>query len=844
MKAFIRHILRSAESEKGQVAVIIITIAVVTAMIFVAFSMYDVFFNLNMAEYDRVAEGADMLLGDNFGGGGLFSKARLDRILSAEPEGEIKDITYFAKTASILKTDTESKSVLVEATDLEEYISKHQIKYVEIFDENTPSPDIPYLESAGYSSVIIGQNFAKESNIKAGDKVEVYLPTYGMYTTLIVRAIALNEGIFGSTADMNILVDFDAVGNQGQVNAVYINFTDEALFEKYEALFETYFPSVECKEGNSYSEVVGIVTNNTLLFSIALIFLVATLMLILFTAYLIVSRNRMSEMIIFKSAGATPTQVALIMLGEVLFYSLVGGAVGLMLGRVVMGIVSSALLPMAPHAVTYPVWKFIVSYVISVVVSILSTLVPVIQVSKKTVRELSSNGFKISKEVKPLTLIISSVIVVGIAIAYAFLSGIALLVLSVALIIAIAFWIYCAIHFVTKLIGIALKKITKGGAMYLSGISVTRSSSMQTVTTLIAVVITFSFLITQLVGIVKDATIPFRERYQADYVVLAQNGLELSEFDVIKGTALNIDGIDGAGWFSTVDYFLPDGENDFTVYGVNDYWTLVHCTEGLDSGTEARWAQAENPIVLNQNIVMMLGNVKIGDKVTFSPIDEDYKTEQHTFTLVGIDKSVSQWDMVAYCNHSFTYRITDRANFLVTADGSQTNETFVELRDAIEEINIPYTFALTYHEWAYAEQESFQGVGPLMTLLQILVWFISLMGVANIAIVTVYDRRAEYRLYKLSGMSQADYLKFSLGEGIVSGLSGGVLGFIAGYAVNMLVPSLGSIIQRYKGFAIMPLELVITFLIGVSAFLALWMLIALVNRKNTIKSINERNLNT
>ena len=78
------------------------------------------------------------------------------------------------------------------------------------------------------------------------------------------------------------------------------------------------------------------------------------------------------------------------------------------------------------------------------------------------------------------------------------------------------------------------------------------------------------------------------------------------------------------------------------------------------------------------------------------------------------------------------------------------------------------------------------------------------MGVANISIVTVYDRRSEFRLYKLSGMSSSDYMKFSIGEGIVAGLSGGVLGFIAGYSVNMLVPGLGSIIQRFKGFNAMP----------------------------------------
>ena len=123
------------------------------------------------------------------------------------------------------------------------------------------------------------------------------------------------------------------------------------------------------------------------------------------------------------------------------------------------------------------------------------------------------------------------------------------------------------------------------------------------------------------------------------------------------------------------------------------------------------------------------------------------------------------------------------------------------------------------------------------------VWTISIMGVGNISIVTVYDRRNEFRLYKLSGMSSSDYMKFAFTEGVVTALSGGILGFLAGYAVNMLVPSLGSIIQRYSAFNPMPWQLLSTFAIGVGAFLVLWTLIALVNRKVKIKSINERNLN-
>ena len=44
------------------------------------------------------------------------------RLPMVKPEGEIKDISYFVKMGSILKTDIDSKSVLIEATDLDEYL--------------------------------------------------------------------------------------------------------------------------------------------------------------------------------------------------------------------------------------------------------------------------------------------------------------------------------------------------------------------------------------------------------------------------------------------------------------------------------------------------------------------------------------------------------------------------------------------------------------------------------------------------------------------------------------------------------------------------------------------------
>ena len=271
MKAFLRHILRSADSSRLQMTVIIVTIAVVTTMIFVAFSLSDIFYNINMAEYDRVADGADILIGNNFSSNTMFSMNRAKAVLSSMPE--VKEVTYFYKTSSVMKTEDKSKTVLIEATDLSDYLTRHPVMFK---DEFTPSDlgegaeNQAYFEElvSNYPAVVIGESFAAENGIEAGDIIEVYLPMHENYISLLVRYIAVNEGIFSSAADVNLLTDFSAVGNIGMITAAYVTLNDPADFESARDYLQAAFPAVEVTEGNNYAEVMGIVRNNTLLLAI------------------------------------------------------------------------------------------------------------------------------------------------------------------------------------------------------------------------------------------------------------------------------------------------------------------------------------------------------------------------------------------------------------------------------------------------------------------------------------------------------------------------------------------------------------------------------------------------
>lgn len=838
MNILIKNTFRSVESNKGQVLVIVVTIMVVTAMVFVALSMFDVFYNINMAEANRVAQDSHMLLGRNHASDEFFSEAR---VRSFVDEKDISTSFYFAKFNTILKTETESITVLLEATDQEYYFSKRPLNYVDVFNGDTEDADLNYQFIGGYSTIIIGESFAKKHNISAGALVEIYIPTYNRYTKMVVEYIAKNEGIFSSPADKNILTDFNSIGNNGQVNAVYFDFNNPDLFEKYETIFEENFPAVNVREGNDKEHVLQIVRNNTTLLTVGLVFLVATLMLILSTSYMIIARNRAAEMIIFKAAGATPFQTSIIMLLEVFFYGTIGGGVGLLLGRAAMGLAAKMLIPLVHTALNYAWWKYVLSFLISIIVSVLSTIVPILSTSKKTIRELTSQSEKVVNKSKITWVIVLSLLLVALGITYSFLRGTTLLIIAPILIIVMILWVYVVLPYAIQLFSSLIGKVSRSGSGHLASISLIRNKAVNTVAMLVSIVTVFSFLVFQVVSLVNTAVIPFRTRYNADFVISSASESTETPYLEVRDQISSIDKLEFVGYFNNVNFVVPGTEDkEWTLYGVDTFETLEHCTSGLEKVTATTWDSIENGIVLSRDMYIRLG-VQIGDDIEISPIAPDFSEEVFIAKVVGIDNTVTEYDRIGYCKVSYIENMTSGATFLITAKpGVDKQMAFIELRRVVEEFENKEFYALTYKEWATGSTDNLAGIGTLLKILQVAVYIVGIMGVLNISIVTAIDRRDEMKLYKVAGMSNADYMKFSLFEGFNVAVAGGLIGFIMSWFVNLIMPTFSSLIDRFTSIKYFPLSLPIIFISSLLLFTVLWLLIARASRGKIHMTFNER----
>lgn len=836
MNIILNHTLRSIKDNRAQIFLIITTIALVTIMIFVALSMTGLFYNININARSRLAENMDISLN-----GELFSKAKVEDYVR-ENDDKIDSANYYLQLAGLVQTEKDTKIVMLEATDFKKMHDKyaHKLKAKQV--ANT---------AFEYPAVWIGEDFAKELNVNAGDTIQVYYQSGTVMEKFSISRIMFNQGFFADTSVNNILVDSKSINTRGMINLAHIRLKDAADYEKVSQGIKEFMKNdaIIIEGAIDYERVEEIVESNTKLLNIALVFIMTIMILILFTSYLVIAKNRLNEMIIFKAAGATPLQTTLIMLSEVLLYGIIGAAIGLAFGRIGMGIITKALIPNFPNAVTYNLWKFVVAFFTGIIVSVISALLPILRISKKSIREMSSGIVKDVKYAKPIIIIVVT-IMLAISLALLLIYHSLILPLTIVLIALFAFWIYLVIPYVIRWLSLVFSRIK--GQSSLASISIKRNASTNTLTTLVAAVITFSFIVVSVISLIITAITPYNTRYSSDYVI---NSTEKMDYQQIVAELSTINGIKEIAYYKNAVFELPQNDQKplaYNVVGINSFQALEYATKGMSQEQLNSFNNISHPVVLNNDMAIRLG-LGIGDTLSISrpnstaSVTYEEKLD-YEFTVVGIDYTSSEYDRVVYIKlEDLVYKgiaveFSDEKIFIQANEDSDKQDVYLSVRDKLSAS--PNLFVLKFEDWVFATAKGLSGVSILLKIIQILFSIVAFVGVINLSIVAFTDRKNEFSVYKTSGMSIKKYNKLALFEGLIISISGGIIGTILSFFFNSLMPSFAGIINKYLVFKMFPLEIPIISLVGVIVYVLLYSMIALSNNKNysRFNFYNQRNL--
>jgi len=704
MNIILKHTFKSMRQNKAQIAMVVATVMVVVAMFFASLSMFDIFFNINAAEFVRLSADADMIVGAHYDGQ-FYSPEELDNVL--EPFAD--NIVYkksFIKTTGVLKTKSENVAILVEATNLEQYLDGAPLygKYTQ--------------GELAYPKIVVNQRFAGENNLQLGQTVEVFLATCGDYKKFSIYAISDNIGIFASGSAINVLIDLDDAESQfGLINVTLLKFKDKSIFEQVEERLtnDDNMSSISVGEALNTTYSREIATNNTLLFAIALLFIVGMMVLILVTSYIIIVKSRLNEMLIFKTAGATPMQTTLIMLLEASLYAIFGAFLGLWVGRGGMALAERVLLANFTSAITYQWWKWVLAFVVGIIVTLASVLAPILKVSKQSIRQATSGTVKEVKFAKPAFLAVILLAIALVIFAMRSLSIFYAFAFSALLIVLIAIFIITSSSRVHLWVSKLISKVSPKGIIALSATTTKRNATAHNVSILVATVTAFSFMVVAIIDFINVVLTLAPSRYSSDYVVeyrydkmpeqaeLLSLERELAEHQGVDSAYLVASA--GLEWKDTTGKYVG-ADKWVNLIGVSNVSNLQSVmAEPANIEYSPSFQGVQNPAICNIDIIKRF-NLKLGDTLYFTIEEPDgsKRDYQHFVTIVGIDYTTTEYDKYIYTNLNILYdeqeSLKPTTRYFVNAQPSAylSLRTYLENKEELGK----RAFIFKYERWLYA----------------------------------------------------------------------------------------------------------------------------------------------
>ena len=818
MKIILRHTLRSIKDSLGQLFVIVFTITVLTALFFVTLTLRDVFYNLQLSMASRLPGEAEISVS-----GEIISEHELNDALSKLSNLDYVE-KYFELNSLFKVSDGESvdeKVVLIEATDLSKYKERHPEKL--FYKDGLPAGAV-----YSYPEVWIMDKFAQENNVKVGDTIELYNSLYSSYQKFTVTYVFESEGVFANTALNNVLTDFSSIGNHGLITNAFIKINDDEIDETIDELIELINnDDIIIERSIDYNHIENVVSGNEKLITVAMFFVLALVVFILISSYLVVFQKRIGELSVFKAAGATSTQCLYILIFEGFLYGLSGAIIGTILGRFVMQVVQVTVIPNYAGVIQFRFYYYVLSLLLGTMLSFVSSFFPAHHLIKSSV----NSGMKQLREfenkyILPI-IIILFIILVGCVMPMIFMPQF-ILIYCLLMIVDVALIIY----FVTPYLVYAVSALfgRSKGIVRLSAYSIKRNKTASRLSAIVGAVIAFAFIAVSIVSIVIGAIEPYYSHFRGDFVVQTVSGSNniKAANEIIEETY----GVDNSILLCSNEYkMIADGkEIKYTVYALESGVDLSYITTGITHAQSERFFTEENSIIISYDMANRLGKT-IGDTITF-----DWKSEKHSYIVVGIDSTVTKDDRICFVLYKPEMTFTN-ASIIINSNKNIPNmDIYKELSTKLQKISC---YIMYYDDWTQSTNVGISGIELLLRLLQIIIASVAFIGVINMTISTLMERKREFNIYYSAGMDTKGKVALSFFEGLIYSFTGGIIGLLFGFIINFLMPEFGKLIDRYASVETVPIRLFVVVAVIIVVYTIIYSVLSLRTYK---KQKIERNI--
>ena len=255
------------------------------------------------------------------------------------------------------------------------------------------------------NKAIIGKGMAEEYGLKPGDPIGININ--GLKKWFIVSGISQPMGPFLEDGENRyIVVPRETMaglyGNKGKVSQIYVGLEDSSdqdmMVEELSKAYPTYRVEPTISKAMLKSETQQI----SAMFLVIVVFVMILSAFIIYTSFKVIMAERLPVIGTFRSIGATKKMTNRVLMMESMIYGIIGGILGDILGISVLKLMIMQITPLWESNIDfkayYTIGQLIMGFCVGLVLSLISSFLPIRKVSKIPIRDIVLNS--IEKKIK------------------------------------------------------------------------------------------------------------------------------------------------------------------------------------------------------------------------------------------------------------------------------------------------------------------------------------------------------------------------------------------------------------------------------------------------------------
>jgi len=768
MKILLKFLLRNILEKKLRTILIILSITLSTALVFSTLSMSGTVRQMMTNQLRKYTGTSEIVIQRDRQS---LSNPFFDIVdmgdLNQQLEYTVGNIQSFATYPK-----DENQSVYLAGFSLDDLIKMYDISFLE---ENVEA-------FIGYK-VIIGEGEASQLGVKLGDTIELKINKENY--DFVVHAIVKPKGLFNYDGQrLSMIVPKETLATiyqvENQVNTIYIKTNNENVKLIMDSLSEKYHDDFVVTTTITTMDIDNNIKGLTSTFSLMLIMVIFISVFIIFTAFKVITIERLPMVGTFRSIGATKKMTDVILLGESIIYGTIGGILGCVLG---FGILSIMMNMMAYNAYTkvtatvelvFGIDIILISFFVAITLSVISAIIPIVKISKMPVRNIVLNQLKEVIKNNKIKTVIGLVIISSSFILLRILDRPSIIVSGLCIVL-IGMGIVMIIPFLTRLFVLIFERVN----VYLfknEGILAAKNlrdnkGVIQNITLLTIGIATLLMINTishsvgkEVANVYNNANFDIVFNYDKADEAIAEKLLSIEGVSSLNGdyATQNIKIVEKNDYIGFV--WGVDPEEYFNYWDIDFIGNKTRILEQLDQG--------RNTII--STVIRDKYDLKVGDHITLK-----MKEGEFSYTIIGFTSTLLNNGNFIFVDENY-FKMDSGINYMSSIMIRTSGKPTDVLEKIKKEFETDHINIFTMDEQLENNNKANKQMFDILQGFSLITMIIGMFGIFNNFMVSYLSRIRSLAIYRSIGMSKNQVLKMLLIESVCSGIIGGISGILGG----------------------------------------------------------------